>query len=207
MPQFFASADPRYGALPDEPHPLPALDLSGIDPDVLRREVAFSAPEPAGTIVVDVAERRLYLVHGGGRATRYGVGVGKAGYEYRGAATIGRKAVWPNWTPTPSMISDNPAKNGPWRQGMPGGVNNPLGARALYLYNGGADTMYRLHGTNEPDSIGHSVSSGCVRLLNHDIIDLYARVPVGARVVVRNVGERPGGSRIVRRSREDTLNL
>lgn len=185
------SAHPLYGPRPDERFPLEALDLSEVSEDLLRQEVAFRGTEPRGTIVVDVAARYLYLVTGNGRAMRYGVGVGKAGYDYRGEAVVGRKAAWPGWTPTPSMIADNPAKNRPWAGGMPGGLENPLGARALYLYSDGADTMYRIHGTNEPWSIGQSVSSGCVRMLNHDVIDLFDRVPLGARVIVRNTGRGP----------------
>jgi lipoprotein-anchoring transpeptidase ErfK/SrfK len=180
-----------YGPKPNERFPLEALDLGEINEDLLRQEVSFRGPEPRGTIVVDVAARYLYLVTGNGRALRYGVGVGRAGYDYRGEAIIGRKAAWPGWTPTPSMISDNPAKNRPWAGGMPGGLENPLGARALYLYSDGADTMYRIHGTNEPWSIGQSVSSGCVRMLNHDVIDLFDRVQQGARVIVRNTGRAP----------------
>jgi lipoprotein-anchoring transpeptidase ErfK/SrfK len=185
-----------YGPKPNETHPMEALDLSEIDERLLRQEVAFSGSEPRGTIVVDVGARYLYLVTGANRALRYGVGVGKAGYEYRGEAIIGRKASWPGWTPTPSMISDNPAKNRPWAGGMPGGIDNPLGARALYLHRDGVDTMYRIHGTNEPWSIGSPVSSGCVRMLNHDVIDLFERVPLGARVIVRNVGRAPERARV-----------
>lgn len=180
-----------YGPKPNERFPLEAADLSDVPESMLRQEVAFRGSEPRGTIVVDVGARHLYLVTGNGRALRYGVGVGKAGYDYRGEAVIGRKAAWPGWTPTPSMIADNPAKNRPWAGGMPGGLENPLGARALYLYSGGVDTMYRIHGTNEPWSIGQSVSSGCVRMLNHDVIDLFERVPLGARVIVRNTGRAP----------------
>jgi lipoprotein-anchoring transpeptidase ErfK/SrfK len=166
-----------YGPKPNETHPMEALDLSEIDERLLRQEVAFSGSEPRGTIVVDVGARYLYLVTGANRALRYGVGVGKAGYEYRGEAIIGRK-------------------NRPWAGGMPGGIDNPLGARALYLHRDGVDTMYRIHGTNEPWSIGSPVSSGCVRMLNHDVIDLFERVPLGARVIVRNVGRAPERARV-----------
>lgn len=175
-----------YGEQQDGPHTVPALDFSEIDQRLLRREVRYPTSEAKGTVVVDVTARFLYLVTGPDRAIRYGVGVGKQGYEFRGEGVVGRKATWPGWTPTPNMIADNPQKNKPWAGGMPGGVNNPLGARALYLYRDGADTMYRIHGTNEPWSIGQSVSSGCIRMLNHDVIDLFNRVPQGARVVVRN---------------------
>jgi lipoprotein-anchoring transpeptidase ErfK/SrfK len=180
-PEYFAV----YGPRPDEQFPLPAMDLSEVDPRFLRQEVDFSPSQAAGSIVVDPGNRFLYYVQERGRAIRYGVGVGRAGYQFRGNAYVGRKAQWPRWTPTPSMIADNPEKNGPWARGMEPGLENPLGARALYLYNNGRDTMYRIHGTNEPWSIGESVSSGCIRMFNQDVIDLYERAPVGARVLVR----------------------
>ncbi|MBA1157818.1 L,D-transpeptidase [Microvirga sp. Marseille-Q2068] len=180
--------DPAYAAMygprPDEPHPLPATDISEVDPRFLRREVAYYGREEPGTIVVDTEARHLYLVREGGRAIRYGIGVGKEGLAWSGRARIGRKAMWPRWTPTAAMIRREPERNARWAGGMEGGLNNPLGARALYLYNNGVDTMYRLHGTTEPWSIGQSVSSGCIRLFNQDIIDLYSRVPVGSPVVV-----------------------
>jgi lipoprotein-anchoring transpeptidase ErfK/SrfK len=183
------SADPadaaRYAALDSEPFPVPAIDLSGLDPRFLRREVAYATAEPPGTIVVDPAARHAYLVRAGGRAIRYGVGVGREeAFNFQGAATIARKAEWPRWTPTPAMIAREPERYGPYAGGLPGGAGNPLGPRALYLYRDGRDTLYRLHGTTEPQTIGTMVSSGCVRFLNQDIIDLYARVPVGSRAVV-----------------------
>ncbi len=175
-----------YGARPDEAHPLPATDISEVDPRFLRREVAYYGREEPGTIVVDTAARYLYLVREGGRAIRYGIGVGKEGLAWSGRARIGRKASWPGWTPTANMIRREPERNAKWAGGMPGGLSNPLGARALYLYDNGVDTMYRIHGTTEPWSIGQSVSSGCIRLFNQDIIDLHSRVPVGSPVVVLN---------------------
>jgi lipoprotein-anchoring transpeptidase ErfK/SrfK len=174
-----------YGPMPNERFPLPAVDLSEVDPRFLRQEVEYSTREPVGTLVVDTPERHLYLVRERGRALRYGVGVGRAGFQYRGAATVARKAAWPRWTPTANMIRLNPEKNAPWANGMEPGIENPLGARALYLYNNGVDTMYRIHGTNEPWSIGQNVSSGCIRMFNQDVIDLYERIPLGTRVVVR----------------------
>jgi len=177
-----------YGPRPDERFPLPATDISEVDPKFLRREVAYNGPEQPGTIVVDTANRYLYLVRENGRALRYGIGVGKEGLAWSGRARIGRKAAWPNWTPTPDMIRREPNRNARWAGGMPGGLENPLGARALYLYEGDKDTLYRLHGTTEPWSIGQAVSSGCIRLFNQDIIDLYNRVPVGSSVVVLNRG-------------------
>lgn len=173
-----------YGPKTDGDVQLPAIELSEIDPRFLRREVSYDGPERPGTIVVNPRERYLYFVQPGGRAARYGVGVGKEGLAFRGEATIQRKAEWPGWVPTPAMIAREPKRYGPYAGGLPGGLGNPLGARALYLYRDGKDTYYRLHGTNEPASIGHSVSSGCIRLLNQDIIDLYDRTSLGTRVVV-----------------------
>jgi len=137
-----------------------------------------------GTIVVDPRRHYLYLAIGRGRTIRYGVGVGKAGRAFRGSARVGRKAKWPRWTPTRNMIRREPEKYERFADGVPGGPGNPLGARALYLYRNGRDTLYRIHGTNNPSSIGRSVSNGCIRMLNSHVADLYRRVPIGARVVV-----------------------
>ena len=136
-----------------------------------------------GTIVVNISERYLYAVEENGKATRYGVAVGEEGLTFKGKATIGNKAEWPGWTPTASMIRRKP-RLAQYAGGVPGGENNPLGARALYLYQGGRDTLFRLHGTNEPWLIGSAVSNGCIRLTNDDIIDLYDRTPVGTKVLV-----------------------
>lgn len=174
-----------YGEVDNEPFYVPAIDLRRVRPQFLRREVAYETAQPPGTIVVDPNQRYLYLVEGNGRAMRYGVGVGREeGFNFQGEAVIARKAEWPKWTPTKDMIAREPERYGPYRDGMPGGEENPLGPRALYLYKDGKDTLYRLHGTLEPRTIGTMVSSGCVRLLNQDIIDLYDRVPVGTKVVV-----------------------
>lgn len=173
----------NYAAMPDEKFPLPAMHLDKVKPELRRQEVAYDTRHPAGTVVVDTPARRLYYVLGDGRAMRYGVGVGRQGLALKGDAYIGRKAEWPSWTPTANMMRRDP-RNLKFAGGMAGGPNNPLGARALYLYRGGGDTMFRLHGTNQPQSIGHAMSSGCIRMLNHDIIDLYSRVPVGSKVVV-----------------------
>jgi len=133
---------------------------------------------------VKLSERRLYLVENGGRALRYGVGVGREeALNFQGSAKIGQKAKWPRWTPTASMIARIP-KYAAYAGGMPGGPGNPLGARALYLYQDGHDTSFRLHGTNEPESIGQAISSGCIRLFNHDIIHIYSRLAIGTPVVV-----------------------
>ena len=176
-----------YGEVIGEPHRVAAMDLRRVDPKWWRQEVPYSTTERPGTLVVDTPARFLYLVLEGGRALRYGIGVGKdESLVFRGTASIGRKAEWPRWTPTKSMIAREPERYGPYAGGMEGGETNPLGPRALYLYKNGNDTLFRIHGTTEPYTIGTSVSSGCIRLMNQDIIDLYARVPVGAKVVVIN---------------------
>lgn len=173
----------NYGPLPDEPFPIDAVPLSRVDPELRRQEVAYDGDQPAGTIVVNTPQRRLYHVQGGGRAMRYGIGVGQEGLAFRGHAVVGRKAKWPSWTPTQNMMRREPRYR-KYASGVSGGPHNPLGARALYLYRNGRDTMFRIHGTNQPETIGTAVSSGCIRMLNHDVIDLYERVPVGTRVVV-----------------------
>ena len=174
----------NYGAVNDGGFTTPPIDVTTIDQSLLRTEVAWKGKEKPGSIVVNVPERRLYLVQGGGRALRYGVGVGRSeGLNFRGNAVIGRKEKWPHWTPTANMIAAMPRYR-PYRSGLEGGVDNPLGARALYLYRDGHDTFFRLHGTTEPESIDQAVSSGCIRLFNQDIVDLYNRVPVGTHVTV-----------------------
>lgn len=174
-----------YDEMPEERYPVPAVDFDEVDPEVLRRVVDYPSAEMPGTLVVDTRERALFLMMEGGRAMRYGVGVGKEGMAWAGRAVVGRKAEWPRWTPTKEMIAREPERNGPWAGGKEPGLENPLGARALYLHRNGRDSMYRIHGTNEPWSIGKSVSSGCIRMINQDVIDLYSRVPVGAPVIVK----------------------
>ena len=173
----------NYAAVPHPRFPLPALSPDKIKPELRRRQVDYDTRHKAGTVVVDTPERRLYSVLGDGKAMRYGIGVGRAGLALRGSARVGRKAEWPSWTPTDNMMERDP-RNRQYAGGLPGGLTNPLGARALYLYRGSQDTMFRIHGTNQPQSIGQAMSSGCVRMLNHDVVDLYDRVPVGANVVV-----------------------
>lgn len=173
-----------YSAIDDGGNLVPAVDAAKIESKNVRQVVDYQTKEPPGTIVVDPYARFLYLVMENGKAMRYGVGVAKAGLEFVGEADIARKAQWPGWTPTQDMIKRDPERYEPLAKGLPGGLKNPLGARALYLYKGGQDTLYRIHGTNEPWSIGKSVSSGCIRMLNQDIIDLHRRVPKGSRVVV-----------------------
>ncbi len=180
----WVNAGANYGPVTNEPFPIDGIDLGARSPELFRQEVAFSGPYRPGTVVVNIAQRRLYLVQAGGRALRYAVGVGREeALNFQGSAIIGRKAEWPSWTPTATMIGAIP-RYAAYAGGMPGGPDNPLGARALYLYRDGQDTHFRLHGTMEPETIGTAVSSGCIRLVNQDIIDLYNRVPVGAPVVV-----------------------
>ncbi|WP_374990904.1 L,D-transpeptidase [Hyphomicrobium sp. LHD-15] len=177
-------ADRRnYAALERERFPIAAADLAKLDPKFRRQQVAYKTSEPAGTIVVDTPNRYLYLVSGNGRALRYGIEVGREGFGWSGAATIARKAEWPTWTPPAEMVARDP-RTAPFAKGMPGGPENPLGARALYLYQGGRDTLYRIHGGGRPSSLGKATSSGCIRLLDHDAIDLFNRVPTGTRTVV-----------------------
>lgn len=181
-----------YGAVTNEPHPIAAVDLARVKPRYLRQEVAYATAERPGTVVVDPAERHAYLVMENGRAMRYGIGVGKEeAFNFQGEARILRKAEWPRWTPTQNMIRRDPERYTKYAGGLDGGPTNPLGPRALYLYRDGKDTLYRLHGTVEPWTIGTMVSSGCVRFLNQDILDLYRRVPVGTRVVVLPAGAPP----------------
>ncbi|MGO4832492.1 L,D-transpeptidase [Rhizobiaceae sp. 2RAB30] len=174
-----------YAAIDAEPFAVPAIDLKKVKPRFYRQQVSYHNDEKPGTIVVDPNERFCYLIQENGKAMRYGVGVGKIeAFNFQGEATIARKAEWPGWRPTPDMIAREPERYGPLKDGLPGGAGNPLGPRALYLYRNNQDTYYRLHGTVEPWTIGTKVSSGCIRLLNQDIMDLYSRVPVGAKAIV-----------------------
>ncbi len=156
---------------------------AGIAPRLRKQRVAYSTSEPPGTIVVNTYERYLYAVEPDGMATRYGIGVGEEGLSLKGRATIGRKEEWPSWTPTASMMKRKPRLL-QYAGGVPGGPDNPLGAAALYLFRGNQDTMFRVHGTNEPWSIGRAVSNGCIRLTNQDAVDLYERTPLGTPVVI-----------------------
>lgn len=182
-PEASAYYQQMYAARPNERFPLPAIDLKKLPPQYWRQDVPDPTGERPGTIVVHTADRWLYLVQEGGRAIRYGVGIGKEGFTWSGRGEVGRKAEWPVWTPPPEMIQRQP-ELAEFRYGQPPGLTNPLGARALYIYRNGSDSGYRIHGSPEVWSIGQAVSSGCVRLLNQDIIDLYGRVPKGATVLV-----------------------
>lgn len=172
-----------YAARPDGNRTIPAINVADFHPMLLRNRVDYATELDPGSIVIDTKGPFLYLVEGEGRATRYGIAIGREGFGWKGTGTIARTARWPTWTPPPEMIAREPHLER-WRDGMPGGLSNPLGARALYIYFGGRDSGYRIHGTNQPKSIGWAASSGCFRMLNQDVIDLYDRTPRGARVVV-----------------------
>lgn len=154
-----------------------------------RVEVAYTADDEPGTIVVDTFSRKLYFVMEGGRAMRYPIAVGREGLSFRGAGVVGRMEEWPSWQPTANMVRTRPDLYAAYAGGLPGGLINPLGARAMYLYRGGRDTMFRIHGTVDNASIGHATSAGCIRLFNQDAIDLYGRVDNGTRVKVRSEAE------------------
>ncbi len=181
-----AELDAMYGEIYDGGYVIPAVPYQKIAPRFYRQRVVDPTGQPPGTIVVDTPSRFLYLVESGGTAMRYGVGIGREGFAWQGTGVIQWRQKWPKWTPPDEMIGRKPelaqysADNG----GMPPGLENPLGARALYIFQNGEDTLYRLHGSPEWNSIGKAVSSGCVRLLNQDIIDLYERVPNKARILV-----------------------
>ena len=176
------SSDPRYPLLPQTEPRLQQQDAAidaaqrGFDPKFEKQLVDYHGKESAGTIVVDTPNKFLFLVQGGGKALRYGIGVGRPGFTWSGVKTISAKKEWPDWTPPPEMLARRPDLP----RHMEGGPENPLGARAMYL----GSSLYRIHGSNEPWTIGTNVSSGCIRMRNEDVIDLYGRVNVGARVIV-----------------------
>jgi lipoprotein-anchoring transpeptidase ErfK/SrfK len=164
----------------DQPGLMPD-DSQQLDPEFQRQMVLYRTTEAPGTVIIQTSERHLYVVQGQGRALRYGIGVGRDGFQWQGLLTITRKAEWPDWTPPPEMIARQPYLP----RFMAGGPGNPLGARAMYL----GTTVYRIHGTNQPQTIGTAISSGCFRLVNADVTDLYSRVPVGTKVIVRQKPE------------------
>ncbi len=155
-----------------------------VDPQFEPQEVRYMGPLQPGTILVDSDEKFLYLIEPNDTARRYGVAIGMEGLGWRGAATVKAKVEWPSWTPTPAMIKRAPDKYARYSDGMPGGPGNPLGARAIYLYQGKRDTHIRIHGTTQPWTIGKAASNGCFRMVNEHIMDLFERVPVGTQVVV-----------------------
>jgi lipoprotein-anchoring transpeptidase ErfK/SrfK len=178
-----------YAAVDDGAFLVPAIPDRYLTPENVRHEVDFWADEAPGSIVVDPYSYYLYYVLGGNRAIRYRIGVGAMGRTFAGRATVGMKREWPTWTPTANMIRIEPDLYGPWAGGMQPGLENPLGSRAMYLYRNGRDSMYRIHGTYAPSSIGDSVSAGCIRMYQQDAMDLYRRVPLGTRVLVLSPDE------------------
>ncbi len=167
-------------SIPDGRFLIRRVNMDKVDPEFRRQLVNFTHHEQPGTIVIDPRQHFLYLLREGNTAIRYGVGTGREGFAWQGNATVGRKAEWPDWHPPKEMILRQPELP----EVMPGGPDNPLGARALYLFDGKRDTLFRIHGTREPWTIGKNVSSGCIRLLNEEVADLYLRTPIGTRVVV-----------------------
>ena len=181
MPASAALAQRDQTSLSDQPGYIPSAAEEELPPEFQRQVVFYRSSEAPGTIIVHTSERFLYVVQPNGRALRYGIGVGREGFQWQGLLRITRKQEWPDWTPPPEMIERQPYLP----RFMAGGPGNPMGARALYL---GA-TVYRIHGTNQPQTIGSAVSSGCFRLVNSDVIDLYDRIPVGTKVIVRQKPE------------------
>ena len=172
-----------YGPVPDEKFPIPAVDVSKIDPKYYRHTVRYDTSEGPGTIIVDPGNHYVYRIEGEGNATRYGANVGREGFLWSGNAYVGRKAEWPIWTPPKEMMVRQPEAR-KYAGGMPGGLDNPLGARTLYLYQNGVYTLYTIYSTSDAESIGTGVTSGCTGLLSQDMIDLYSRTPVKTKVVV-----------------------
>ena len=175
-----------YGALPEEKFPIPAVDLSRVPRRYWRTQVPYPSPHPVGSVVIDTQTFFLHLVQENGMAIRYGVGLGRQGFNWSGQGVIQWKQAWPKWTPPNEMIERQPelAKWSADNGGMPPGLDNPLGARAMYIFQNGEDTLYRIHGSPEFWTIGKAVSSGCVRMINQDVIDLFSRVTDGARLLV-----------------------
>ena len=172
-------------------------------PQYMRKKVRISTKERPGTIIIDTNRKFLYFIEGNGRATRYGVGVGREGFGWAGTVKVGRKAEWPDWRPPKQMIARERRKGRIIPSYMKGGINNPLGARALYLHKGGRDTIYRIHGTNQPWTIGQNMSSGCIRMMNRDVKHLYKRAGLGTKVIV--IGPRSSGSRYYKERGVDIL--
>ncbi|MBB4478921.1 MULTISPECIES: L,D-transpeptidase [Rhizobium] len=163
-----------------------------VKPQFKRKKVRLVTTEAAGTVIIDTNNKYLYLVEGNNRATRYGIGVGRDGFGWSGIVKIGRKAEWPSWTPPAEMRRREAAKGHIIPAFQEGGEDNPLGARAMYLYQGGRDTIFRIHGTNQPWTIGLNMSSGCIRMMNQDVMHLYDRAAVGTKVIVIGPGNKQG---------------
>ena len=178
-----------YASYPGEPAPVKEFNYSQMDLAYLRQEVEYLGAEQPGTVDVDPASRHLYFVEAPGRAIRYGVGVGREGFGWSGTAKINMRRSWPDWVPPKEMVARDPGIRAQLvstsrGKGVPGGQTSPLGARAMYLFADGRDTGYRIHGTTEPETIGTNVSSGCIRMVNQDVIHLYQRAPEGTQVFV-----------------------
>lgn len=180
---------PEYQAVQDGDFLIPAVEPLHLFGANARAEVDYAGDEKPGTIVVDVNARRLYYVLEGNRAIRYGIAVGREGLSFKGTGYIGRKEKWPSWQPTANMVKTRPDLYAEFAAGLPGGMENPLGARAMYLYRNGKDTMFRIHGTIQNASVGRATSAGCIRLFNQDAMDLFDRIDVGAKVKVRTLEE------------------
>ncbi|MFY9292431.1 MAG: L,D-transpeptidase [Methylorubrum rhodinum] len=180
---LMAEAARTYGPMPDEKFAIPAVDIKKVNPKYYRRTVQYASKEAPGTIVVDPGQYYVYRIEEDGMATRYGANVGRDGFLWSGDAYVGRKSEWATWTPPKEMIKRQP-EAAKYARGMPGGLDNPLGARTLHLYQNGAYTLYTIYASSDPESIGSGITSGCVGLLSQDMIHLYARTPVKTKVVV-----------------------
>ncbi len=178
-----AEAQRVYGPVPDEKFPIPAVAIQRVDPKYYRRTVHYESKEAPGTIIIDPKNKYVYRIEGNNMATRYGANVGRDGFRWNGDVVVGRKGEWATWTPPKEMIARQP-EAAKYAAGMPGGLDNPLGARTLYLYQDGVYTLYTIYATSHPDSIGKGVTSGCTGLLSQDMIDLYNKTPVGTKVVM-----------------------
>ncbi len=178
-----AQAAKLYGPVPDKKFPIPAVDVAKLDPKYVRRTVRYDSREAPGTIVIDPANYYVYRIEGDGNATRYGANVPRKGFLWNGDVYVGRKAEWATWTPPKEMIQRQP-EAAKYAAGMPGGLDNPLGARTLYLYQNGKYTVCTIYATSDPESIGKGVTSGCTGLLTQDMIDLYDRTPVKTKVII-----------------------
>lgn len=178
-----AEASKVYGPVPDEKFPIPAIDVSKVDPKYYRRTVQYETKEAPGTIIVDPGNYYVYRIEDDGLATRYGANVGRDGFRWSGDAYVGRKSEWATWTPPAAMIKRQP-EAAKWARGMPGGLDNPLGARTLHLYQNGAYTLYTIYASLDAESIGNGITSGCVGLLTQDMMHLYSRTPVKTKVIV-----------------------
>lgn len=184
-PEFMSLDEARkiYGPLDDKKFKVEAVDVTKVENKYFRRTIDYPSDEKPGTIIVDPKNFYVYRIEGDGKATRYGANVGREGFLWSGEAYVGRKGEWPVWTPPPEMIKRQP-EVAKYARGMPGGPENPLGARTLYLYQNNKYTLYTIYSTSDPESIGSGVTSGCTGLLTQDMFDLYERTPVNTKVIV-----------------------